>query len=396
MLESQQRRVGLGERAALIPGEILPLFSDTFVRSCELLEEYVARLAAAVFRSTGLERACKDAVTVDEAIIGAGLVPGIARVPAAWLLGMLAARGWVKRIDTAGGTVRYRALLPSSIPDAHAVFAEQTELDARCLPSYQIAMLAAERYPAVLRGEVSGEEALFDPEGISAWLRYFSNANPLYAVTNAIGAVAAERALPPGGGEVLELGGGFGSGAEALLARLEAAGRGAEVSSYRLTELVAMFLRRADRALRALFPGFPLAFGALDINRPFSEGGIAPGSVALVYGVNVVHVARDLAATLGEIRAALAGNGALVLAECVRPFPGQPIYVEFVFNLLGTFRDVVLVPEWRPNGGFLTPEQWTAALVANGFTDVRVFPDISSIRQDIPQFVVAAISARRA
>ena len=396
MLESNQRRVGLGERAALIPGEILPLFSDTFVRSCELLEEYVARLAAAVFRSTGLERACKDAVTVDEAIIGAGLVPGIARVPAAWLLGMLAARGWVNLIDSAGGTDRYRTLLPSPLPDADAVLAEQTELDARCLPSYRIVALAAERYPAVLRGEISGEQALFDPEGISAWLRYFSNANPLYAVTNAIGAVAAERALPPGGGEVLELGGGFGSGAEALLARLEATGRGAEVSSYRLTELVAMFLRRADKALRARFPGFPLAFGALDINRPFSEGGVAPGSVALVYGVNVVHVARDLAATLGEIRAALARNGALVLAECVRPFPGQPIYVEFVFNLLGTFRDVVLVPEWRPNGGFLTPEQWTAALAANGFTDVRVFPDISTIRQDIPQFVVAAISARRA
>jgi len=396
MLESNQRRVGLGERAALIHGEILPLFSDTFVRSCELLEEYVARLAGAVFRSTGLERACKDAVTVDEAIIGAGLVPGIARVPAAWLLGMLAARGWVNLIDSAGGTVRYRTLLPSPLPDADAVLAEQTERDARCLPSYRIVALAAERYPAVLRGEISGEQALFDPEGISAWLRYFSNANPLYAVTNAIGAVAAERALPPGGGAVLELGGGFGSGAEALLARLEATGRGAEVSSYRLTELVAMFLRRADKALRARFPGFPLAFGALDINRPFSEGGVAPGSVALVYGVNVVHVARDLAATLGEIRAALARNGALVLAECVRPFPGQPIYVEFVFNLLGTFRDAVLVPEWRPNGGFLTPEQWTAALAANGFTDVRVFPDISTIRQEIPQFVVAAISARRA
>jgi hypothetical protein len=85
-----------------------------------------------------------------------------------------------------------------------------------------------------------------------------------------------------------------------------------------------------------------------------------------------------------------------VLAECVRPFPGEPIYVEFAFNLLGTFRDAVLVPDWRPNGGFLTPEQWTAALAANGFADVRVFPDIATIRQDIPQFVVAAISARRA
>jgi SAM-dependent methyltransferase len=396
MIERKPRRVGANERAALIPGEILPLFNDTFVRSCELLEEYVARLAAAAFRSMGLERACADAVTVDEAIAGAGLVPAIAHVPAAWLLAMLASRGWIESIPSAGRPTRYRALRPSPTPDADRVLAEQADLDARCLPSYRIAALAAERYPAVLRGEITGEQALFDPEGISAWLKYFSNANPLYAVTNAIGAIAAERALPPGGGTVLELGGGFGSGAEALLARLEATGRGAEVASYRLTELVAMFLRRADRALRTRFPGWPLAFGALDINRPFAEGGVAPGSVALVYGVNVVHVAHDLAATLGEIRAALAEGGALVLAECVRPFPGQPIYVEFAFNLLGTFRDAMLVPDWRPNGGFLTPEQWTAALAANGYSEVKVFPDIATIRRDIPQFVVAAISARRA
>lgn len=388
--------VGAEERAALIPGEILPLFSDTFVRSCELLEEYVARLAAAVFRSTGLERSCAEAVTVEEAVAGAGLVPGIARVPAAWLLAMLAARGRVSRIHSPGGVVRYRALQSAPVLDADKVLFEQTELDSSCLPSYRIAALAAERYPAVLRGEITGEQALFDPEGISAWLRYFSNGNPLYAVTNAIGAIAAERALPPGGGVVLELGGGFGSGAEALLARLEATGRSAEVSSYRLTELVAMFLRRTDKTLRARFPGYPLAFGVLDINRPFAEGGVAPGSVALVYGVNVVHVAHDLAATLREVRAALAPRGALVLAECVRPFPGQPIYVEFAFNLLGTFRDAVLVPDWRPNGGFLTPEQWAAALESSGFTDIRVFPDIAAIRQDIPQFVVAAISARRA
>jgi SAM-dependent methyltransferase len=157
-----------------------------------------------------------------------------------------------------------------------------------------------------------------------------------------------------------------------------------------------MFLRRAERTLRARFPGRLLEFGALDINRPFGEAGIAPGAYALVYGVNVVHVARDLAATLGEIRASLADGGAIVLAECVRPFAGRPVYVELAFNLLGAFRDAVLVPGWRPNGGFLTPEQWRAALEANGFADVAVFPDIAAIREVIPQFVVAAISARRA
>ena len=50
--ETQRRRAD--ERAALIPPEILPLFDDTFVGSCELMEEYVARLAAATFRSKRL------------------------------------------------------------------------------------------------------------------------------------------------------------------------------------------------------------------------------------------------------------------------------------------------------------------------------------------------------
>jgi SAM-dependent methyltransferase len=380
------------ERAALIPREILPLFDDTFARSCELVEEYVARLALAAFRSTGLERACASPVTVDEAIAGAGLVPEVARVPAAWLAATLAGRGWLETDDG----VRYRAARPLPVLDPNEILAEQEAHDAKCLPSYRIAALAAERYPAVLRGEISGEQALFDPEGVSAWLKYFSNANPLYAVTNAIGAIAAERALLARGGAVLELGGGFGSGAEALLARLEAGGRGAAIPSYRFTDLAPMFLRRAERTLRARFNSLPLEFGALDINRPFGDAGIARGAYALVYGVNVVHVARDLAATLGEIRAALAERGAIVLAECVRPFPGRPLYVELPFNLLAAFRDAVLVPGWRPNGGFLTPEQWCGALEANGFTDVRVFPHIAAIREVIPQFVVAAISARRA
>jgi SAM-dependent methyltransferase len=390
-MPTEPRNSGVDRRAALIPPEILPLFDDRFVRSCELVEEYVARLAAAAFRSTGLERACADAVTVDGAIASAGLAPEVARVPVAWLLAMLTARGWLERGDDA----RYRLTRPLPDLDPNEILAAQEAHDASCLPSYRIAALAAERYPAVLRGEVPGEQALFDPEGVSAWLKYFANANPLYAVSNAIGAVAAARALPAGGGTVLELGGGFGSGAEALLARLDAAGRRPELAAYRFTELAPMFLKRAERTLRARFGDWPLQFGALDINRPFAEAGIAPGTCALVYGVNVVHVAHDLGQTLGEIRAALADGGTVVIAECVRPFAGRPIYVEFVFNLLGAFRDAVLVPGWRPNGGFLTPEQWRAALAASGFKAIEVFPDVSAIRDVIPQFVVAAIVARR-
>ena len=378
--------------AAVLPAELLGLFDDTFVRSCELLEEYVHRLAVGVFRSTGLEHACTESATVSEAVSRAGLAPEIAQVPAAWILHTLASRGWIEQVDGS----RYRCLPALSAPDPEEIFAAQTTYDPRCLPGYRIAALAAEIYPGVLRGTVTGEDALFAPDHIGAWLEYFSNGNPLYAIANSVGAIAAAHALPIDGATVLELGGGLGSGAEALLDHLQKAETGKTLLAYRFTEIVPAFLRRARKLLSARFSGQPVSFAWLDMNEPFARAGVAPGSCSLVYGVNVLHVARDLATTLAEIRHALADDGALVFAECVRPFADRPLHVEFVFNLLDSFRAPLLVPGWRPNGGFLTPEQWTAALEANGFGSIEILPDIVTLRADYPSFMVAAISARRA
>jgi SAM-dependent methyltransferase len=131
------------------------------------------------------------------------------------------------------------------------------------------------------------------------------------------------------------------------------------------------------------------------MDRPFAEAGVEPGSLTLVYGVNTLHVARDLEFTFAEIRRALAPGGALVLSECVRPFADRPIYVEFIFNLLESFRAPRLVDPWRPHGGFLSPGQWTAGLMARGFRDVGVEPDIERLRDDVPACVIASISAAR-
>jgi SAM-dependent methyltransferase len=377
--------------AAVLPAELLGLFDDSFVRSSELLEEYVQRIAVGVFISTGLDRAFEEAATVSEALARAGLHPQTARVPATWLLQTLASRGWVEQVDAS----RCRRIPGQAALDPEEIAAIQAAHDARCLPSYRIVALAAEQYPAVLRGTITGEDALFAPDHIGTWLEYFSNGNPLYAIANRVGAVAAERALPNGGATVLELGGGLGSGAEALLDRLQSRSTDKTVAGYRFTEIVPMFLRRARKTLAARFPEYPFDFAWLDINEPFARANVAPGSCSLVYGVNVLHVAGDLAATLAEIRRSLADDGALVIAECVRPFADRPLHVEFVFNLLESFRAPLLVPGWRPNGGFLTPEQWTAALHANGFQDVEILPDIAALRESIPSFVVAAITARR-
>jgi len=390
------QRSGKDEREVLFPPALLPLFDDVFIGSFDLCEEYIARLALAVFKSTGLEEACHEAVTVDRAVARAQLVPRIARVPAAWILDTLAGRGWLNTSSSAGGETLYRIERPLPTLDPDEMLRSQEALDPHCLPSYQLAALAAEYYPAVLRDQTTGEQALFGPEGIAAWVKYFSNGNPLYAISNAVGAVAAEQSFVGGSAAILEIGGGLGSGADALLNRFAAAARPITISAYRFTEISPLFLKRAQRTLPARHPGCPFAFAPLDIDHPFANQGVTPGTHSLVYGVNVLHVARDLAATLDELKNALAPGGMLVMSECVRPFAGKPIHLEFVFNLLGSFRDPVLVPGWRPNGGFLTPEQWSAALEANGFADVRVFPDIASIRDAYPGISVATIVARRA
>jgi SAM-dependent methyltransferase len=379
----------------LYPPELLPVFDDAFIASWDLFEEYVARLALGVFRVTGLEQACKQEATLGQAIARAGLALPVARVPTAWILAMLVSRGWVESKGGADGEPAYRLERPLPALDPDEIVEAQAARDASCLPSYRIAAMAAAHYPAVLRAETTGEQALFGSEGIIAWVKYFSNSNPLYAISNAVGAIAAEQALPEGPAAILEIGGGLGSGAEALLDRLGVAGRTSEISAYHFTEISPLFLKRAQRTLVPRHPRCRFTFSTLDIDRPFSDGDITPGGYSLVYGVNVLHVARDLAQTLGELRAALAPGGGLAMAECVRPFPGTPLHPEFVFNLLSSFRDPALVPAWRPNGGFLTPEQWAAALEANGFVDVRIYPDIAAIREAYPAFLAAAIVGRR-
>ena len=118
------------------------------------------------------------------------------------------------------------------------------------MPSYVLAETVAQDYPAFLRGDVVGEEVLFSPGRLRLWVDYFSNQNGLYAVNNRIGAAAVEQWLPLGGGVIVELGGGLGSGAIAVLERLGVAGRAGAIQEYRFTELVPAFLRRGEQALR--------------------------------------------------------------------------------------------------------------------------------------------------
>lgn len=361
------------------------LFDARQHESCERVEQYVLRLAVDLAGTLGVADLLHGPTTVEALLAARGFVAGFARA-LTWLLDRLALAGLVVR-DPAGA---YRLAGPLPAPDLAAARAAGLAGDASYAPVYALLDEAAAIYPRVARGETTGEAALFRKVGL--WVGYFSNANAYYALNNRVVARVAERRLPARGARIVEVGAGLGSATEALLGSI---GPGA-IAAYRVTEPVVFFRHRAARTLAAAHPGVPLAFAALDLNAPWAGQGVPPASADLVWGVNVLHLARDLDAALGEARATLAPGGWLVVGEGVRPVAGQPVGAEFPFQILESFVDVVLDPRTRPSPGFLTAEQWRAAFERAGLVDIDVVPDVIRLRAIYPGFFAAAICGRRA
>ncbi|HEX5854517.1 MAG TPA: class I SAM-dependent methyltransferase [Thermoanaerobaculia bacterium] len=279
----------------------------------------------------------------------------------------------------------------ASLASVESLAAELAETEPDAAVGAEIVTLLAAEAPEFFRGTKTGEEILFSPARLPLWIRYFSNANILYAINNTLGAEALARVLPPHGAEVLEVGGGCGSAAEAALRRL-----GSNVSRWRFTELVPTFLRRGERAARAAAaPGTLVQAAKLDMTKPWEEQGVTPGSFDAVYSVNCFHVAPDLGRVLAEAKAALKPGGLAVVSECVKPGAHPPpSYVDFVFNFLTSFTDVSLDPVLRPNHGFLSPAAWRASFTAAGFREVTLIPDVDAVAARYPKFFVGAIAAR--
>ncbi len=258
-------------------------------------------------------------------------------------------------------------------------------------PTLPLLERAAGHYPAFLRGERLGAQILFDAESMPLWEAYFSNDNPFNRAFNELAAHAAKTASEGRTGlRVLEVGGGCGSSGVSLLEAL-----GEQVASYTYSDVAPTLLVRGRRALQAAFPDANLAFQRVDIDKPLLAQRIEPASFDLIHGVNTLHVARDLVATLEHLHEALAPGGVLVLGEATRPAPGRTIGFEFIFQLTETFQTFVPTPGLRTEPGFLAWEQWPPVLERAGFTAVRTIPDMPTALDAYPDHTLCAVTALR-
>ena len=374
--------------------EIRSLFSPEFILCCEQFDRFTTDMVLNLVRDLGLEEPLARGIDPASLVAEMGFAPR-AEVPLGWFFRKLSAGGYLIA-EGRGRNTRYRLRGPLPAGDPDRAQARAEAIDPRSIPPFTVVRAMVEHVPAFLRGEKTGEEILFSPAKLPLWFDYFSNDNLLYAINNRLGAEAVVRALPTDrAATIVELGGGSGSAALAVAERLARDGALSRIERYVFSEVVPTFLRRAERAIRGRFPHLPAEFLRVDMDRDFPDQGIASEIADVVYAVNTVHIAKDLAATLRRIRLTLKPGGTAVFSECIRPFDGQPIYVEFVFNFLENFTGVATDEATRPNHGFLTPENWRRAFHAAGFEEPRILPDVEELARHYDAFFVAAVSARR-
>jgi len=370
-------------RAAIDDERVRALFTSSFLAANETFARLVDAAAYRILASVG---ALPPATGVTVAQAKQHLsIPWRRTVPLRFMYEKLAVTG----ILTGRGGRYFPGT--GAVEDFDVVAAELAELGPGAAAAAEILRLLVDEAGRFFRGDATGDEILFVPDKLPLWLRYFSNDNILYAINNAVGAEALSRVVPAGGGEILEVGGGCGSGAEQALHTL-----GPAVTRYRFTEVAETFARYGEQAARAAAASSTTVESArLDMTTPWAAQGVGPGTFDVVYAVNCFHVAPDLDFVAAEAATALKPGGTVVVSECVRPSRlARPIHAEIIFDFLDSFTDVVTDPVKRPTHGFLTPAAWRATFEAAGLADVTILPDVDAVAERYPDFVVGAVLAR--
>lgn len=346
-------------------------------------EIYTIRTVLLLLMDLGWEPRLRAGTTVEALCEG---LPDQARIPMGWMLSFLADRGHLAHRD---GVFRLEGQPDLDLLSIRAFI--ETEAPGHGV-NFDLLDGVRSHIPPFFTEGKAGETLLFDLALYPLWLAYFRNENLAYYPNNLLTCIALREGLEPGS-RVLELGAGAGSFAQLVAQRGAQEGWLDRIAEYRFTDVAPYFLRRAQRELRSATPGLPLTFQPLDLNRPLGDQGIEPRSLDAIVGINVVHVAQDLAAVLEDLRSRLKPGGRLVIGECVKPDLDRPLYLEFFFKFIRSFTQVRLDADWRPVHGFLTPEAWVKALRHAGFNEVNLTPPPRPLLDRHPQFNAAGITA---
>lgn len=288
-----------------------------------------------------------------------------------WMLSFLSQEGFLEKSEERADK-RYH-FRTSEVIDPEAFLQQSLARDAGIMASAELMKYVLEEYPKFFRGLKKGLEILFAQDKIALWNGYFSNENSGYRVYNALGALGVLKwSAGKNNLRFLEIGGGTGGASSILIARLKENAATDRIAEYIFSDISPVFLRTGNREImKVADDDFQYRLKRLDFNKPFTAQGVKEDSLDLVYGVNSLHVAKDLVASLRNIYVALKPGGMVIIAECCRPAAEHLFFQEVIFNLLDNYVNVDLDKDLRPVPGFLDYKHWKKNLEAAGFRNIE-------------------------
>jgi SAM-dependent methyltransferase len=263
------------------------------------------------------------------------------------------------------------------------------------MTAFKMLDVMSEFYPSFLKGEKKGVEIIFSPENIDITSSYYRY-DLYYNVHNICGAKILNFDLEKKNNPlILEVGGGLGGGTIQFLKQRFETGM-LKNFRYIFTDIANKMLRTTKKEMLTVTPELEaFEFQKLDFNVELKTQGYDDNSFDVVWGVNAVHVAKDLEFTLKEFLKILKPGGSFIISETVRPEGNLMIQQEFILNTLLDYWDVKLDENYRKSSGFLSWREWKKALESAGFKEVETIPDMSYLETKYDNCYVSVIRGKK-
>jgi SAM-dependent methyltransferase len=313
----------------------------------------------------------KTYISADEIISIFNFIPK-AKFALEWILSFLYQHKYLNKAEH-NGVKQYNYDNTSDI-EPNKILMKLLEIDNNIAPSCNLMEYVIKEYPNFLKGYKTGFEIIFSSNKMVLWNDYFSNNNSGYSVYNHLGALGVIKWLPKKNKiKLLELGGGTGSSSEILISKLKERHVISNIEEYIFSDISPVFLRAGNIAIMKNAPqDFQYSLKTIDFNKPLIKQGIKTNDLDIVYGVNTLHVAKNLTRTLREIHNVIKPGGLIIISECVRDNPTDFLVQEIIFNLLDDYSNVEIDPWLRTTPGFLPYIQWLEIFRVSGFINMEI------------------------
>ncbi len=271
------------------------------------------------------------------------------------------------------------------------------DLDPGWKTFIQLMRIVADDYPLFFKGKKTGIEILFAKDRAHYWDAYFGNVYSAYTAYNEFGALLASEVIALKEHPlILEIGAGTGGATEKLLDLLKKRDLLSRMSQYIYSDISPLFLRTGNKVLmRYLGPDMDYDLFKVDFNKSFTNQKIKEESVDVVYGVNALHVSKNLLQTLNSIKEILKPEGYLVVCEVIRSQKNKPLFLELIFNILDSYTQVDIDPDYRFSHGFLTFEEWKRALEIAGYAKVEIYDNVCGNSQEKQEIIAGVIVGQK-